>query len=360
MNDSYEMDTATSDTYGSKNKSNTSKRPKVYSAFIQKDHNNQSQHRQQQPDATYIKYNQKFQQNIVKKPKYNSNTHLQETRNTKKSFNEDQDMLSHSQEEIDPITETVIGLNTFYCENVFPLDKNHLLISLDCKNKSKKNSFCFKGKCSIAMIHGHLGKYRLIFDYKMLIFKSMFIGITGFNLKNSSIDSQSLPNWHDLYSPETNSFLSITNKQNPESHSENLDIDAKNHAMNKLSYLIQVSINQEFTEPMIQQMTEFLFDISLETSSLFILRNLNSHVCNYLNYIDNFKQIYQVKSTDALNDIDSRFYQLGVYPISLQSYQATHRESDEEKVILNEIMNFKNESDNGNKFQKISQGKSII
>lgn len=115
-------------------------------------------------------------------------------------------------------------------------------------------------------------------------------------------------------------------------------------------------MNQEFSEAMNQQITEYLNDISLETTSLFMLRNLNSHVCNYLNYIDNFKQIYQVKATNALSEIDSRFYQLGVYPISMQSYQAIHRESDEEKQICNEIMNFKNEHVYGNesKFQKIT------
>lgn len=155
--DSFEMETASGDTYSSMTKTSP-KRPKVYSAFIQKD--NSRSHSNQLTDATYIKYNNK-PQSMVKKPKFNGDKRQPDLNN---SFNDDPNMLVNVEEEADPIIESVIGLNTFYCENVFPLDKNHLLISLDSNRKDKKNSFCFKGKCSIAALHGNLGKYWLLLD----------------------------------------------------------------------------------------------------------------------------------------------------------------------------------------------------
>lgn len=99
--------------------------------------------------------------------------------------------------------------------------------------------------------------------------------------------------------------------------------------------------------------TKFLVDVSYmheQTTSLFLIRNLDSHMVNYLNYMDNFQQVYQIKSSHmhSLNDVDTSLAQLGVFPTSEQGFSSVHYETADEKSTCDEIINFNNNSKEAN------------
>ncbi len=104
-----------------------------------------------------------------------------------------------------------------------------------------------------------------------------------------------------------------------------------------LSAIINKSIKEQDDEVI----KSFLDNICLDTASLILVRRLESTICSYLGYIDNFKQVYRVKSVGRENNqIDSSFAQIGVFPISMNAYLSVFSERDEEKMISSEIAEF--------------------
>lgn len=157
--------------------------------------------------------------------------------------------------------------------------------------------------------------------------------------------------WYDLYSPETNSFIRISTKQ---STGQGGSVEGLYHSLvDLIRHLTKQTDMQQSQELALQQ---FLANISPTCqTSLFLVRNLNSHMCNYLNYIDNFKQVYQMQCGDMkeLSDTDRSFAQLGLFPIT-NSYQS---ESSEDRAACDLIMNYNQESAGDGKFQSLGQSK---
>lgn len=157
--------------------------------------------------------------------------------------------------------------------------------------------------------------------------------------------------WYDLYSPETNSFIRISTKQTAE---QDGSVDGLyDSLLDLMKYLTRQSDLQQSLELALQQ---FLRNMSPTCqTSLFLVRNLNSQMCNYLNYIDNFKQVYQMQCGDMkeLSDTDRSFAQLGLFPIT-NSYQC---ESSEDRAACDLMMSFNQETANDSKFKNLGQSK---
>ena len=156
--------------------------------------------------------------------------------------------------------------------------------------------------------------------------------------------------WYDIYSPETNSFVRISNKL--ESNSSGMDSSIEN-LYSSLVDLIKQLTKQADVQSHDLALKQFLTQVSSMAASLFLVGNLNSHMCNYMSYIDNFKQIYQMQYADLkeLSDTDRSFAQLGLFPIH-NSYQT---ESDQDRAVCNEILNFNQESTSENKLRSLDQ-----
>lgn len=225
----------------------------------------------------------------------------------------------------DTLIQTFIGSNTFECDNVFAdlISQDLVLVCLESKSKNEKNSFCFKGKCSLRLIHGE-------------------VQINGYYLKNDT------HKWVDLYSPETNSYLSIANSR---SSNEMDQIDVSSDLLNKIKDCLSLTLENS----MDQKLQDFLQknNFSPNSSSLFILRSLKSQFCNYISYFENFQHIYQSQLVGSKNDIvnlnlnsseiDSLMAKLGIYPVPSNFFNAIHVESLEEKTVVNEILTVSDE-----------------
>ena len=154
----------------------------------------------------------------------------------------------------------------------------------------------------------------------------------------------------DLYSPETNSYLSILNNRN-ESH-EN-DNNENTQEIDYLSMQIRANTGLEFDNQLELKLREFLKQnkFNSSTSSLFVLRALKSHMCNYLSYFENFQHVYQSPSALVSNiaddknqnlaNFDAKLEKLNIFPIGSEHFNAIHLERDEEIAIVNEILSSK-------------------
>lgn len=330
--DSFEMDSSLSQKASNYDYKTAPKRPQVYSTFLQNSdqHEQTSKFKSNPNNKTYVKYPKKNNANSFKKPKYTEASDFNSSSSQHETINESEKSDEHETNPVNPI----IGLNTFEFENIFMINNEYMLVSLDSQTKSKANQFCFKGKCSILLIYG-------------------FLGIAGFNLKKLS--DQGISKWYDLFSPETNSYISITNKLdkiiNEKVTLPQEKVSEVLYNLIKSSLKNQVDIAMHYTK-----LNSFLKDFSINTSSLFLIRSLNSHMCNYLNYIDNFKQVYQTRYIEmkSLNETDKNISQLGLFPISLQVFKSVHFESIEEKNICEEILSY--EVDTENKFKSLNEG----
>lgn len=155
-NDFFEMDTSNPE------RQVASKRPQVYSSYVQSEHSSTNQHRQTKASSnsnrTYIKYPPKKQSDLVKKPKY-ANALDSSSKDPALFQNPSLLNITEISNETSESTEflPIIGLNTFECENVFFINNDCALVSIDDLDRSNYNQFCFKGKCSIAVVNGHLG-----------------------------------------------------------------------------------------------------------------------------------------------------------------------------------------------------------
>ena len=301
------------------------KRPQVYSNYIQPNLQNRNTNNfNNKPQSSFKTNGTTF----IKKPKFNQE--VKENNSHDLNSLENQEILhSQNDDELNAYLSSFIGVNTFQSENVFLdlIQKDMILISLDTQNKSKKNNFCFKGKCSIALVYGQLG-------------------INGYHL-NTNLTEQS--KWFDLYSPETNSFLSIINKHETKEAS-NLVVEQQ-FLINRIKQLAQINSN-EFD----QNLQLFLNDFSSNTSSLFLIRGFKSQICDYLGYFENFQKIYNSysgfdsieKSNGNQNETDVKFSHLGLYVVTEHNFNAVLIESDEEKRVANEFNHLMDNNQAGN------------
>jgi len=156
--DSFEMDTSCSN----QEKLVVPKRPQVYSSYVQSEYTTeQPQPKSSNSNKTYIKHQTKKQENNIKKPKYTEPEFVPQLVQNRSLLN-----ITEITEENETFTlQPIIGLNTFKSENVFFINDAYALISLDDCATSKYNQFCFKGKCSIAIVNGHLGTIFLSIKY---------------------------------------------------------------------------------------------------------------------------------------------------------------------------------------------------
>jgi len=151
---------------------------------------------------------------------------------------------------------------------------------------------------------------------------------------SGSVESGELE-WRDLYSPETNSFLSIKNK----AESRPVPDKAALFALIKHSLTRYGRESNLGTEE--AALSAFLENSCLQTASLLLVRRLESTVCSYLGYIDNFQQVYRVKAAGGVSGLtDSSLAQMGVFPISAQAYLGVHTEREEERRVCSEIIEF--------------------
>jgi polynucleotide 5'-hydroxyl-kinase GRC3/NOL9 len=222
------------------------------------------------------------------------------------------------------------GLDTFddsASNTIFTdlIEQNLILIKLDYsqRNANLREAFSFKGKCTIGLLHGQ-------------------VQVNGYTIYNAELKNTNSFKWHDLYSAETNSYLSIHNKfeQNLDPSSLNLKQSEENLVQKIRNQLNSYDLN-------VQKLSEFLHksEFSFSTSSLIALRPLNSLPCSYISYFDNFKHVYQ--SNLPLNDsLDSTLgKQFGIYPVQSEFLSSILSESNEERKIANDLLNHNNENE---------------
>jgi hypothetical protein len=273
----------------------------------------------------------KIQNEQTKKPKFNSNINANSqyySNPTRPQFNSN---INNLEVPRDPYASTFVGLDTFSCKNVFLdlVESDLVLVNLD--SSSVKNNLCFKGRCSIGLIHGQ-------------------VKVNGYVLKRLGFENSTQFKWFDLYSPETNSYLSILNNRN-ESH-EN-DNNENTQEIDYLSMQIRANTGLEFDNQLELKLREFLKQnkFNSSTSSLFVLRALKSHMCNYLSYFENFQHVYQSPSALVSNiaddknqnlvNFDAKLEKLNMFPIGSEHFNAIHLERDEEIAVVNEILSSK-------------------
>lgn len=315
--DSLSMNSSSHQRYSKKPFNQNTKRPQVYSNYIQPNlqyNNNQAVSNSSQPG-------------IIKKPKINQND-FEENGINNASENQQIQVDSAYMSYLN----SFLGVNSFQSENVFlDLIANDLiLVSLDSEAKSKKNNFCFKGKCSLALVYGRLA-------------------INGYDLKTNLNDPVK---WFDLYSPETNSFLSISNKLNLSENITEANLEQQQTVLiNRIKIMSQIDPSV-FPE---QSLRQFLRDFISNTTSLFLLRGFKSNVCNYFGYFDNLKQIYHSyqslnkdNQSRVQNDAAVKFSHSGLYPVPENSFNAVLVESDDEREILNEFAYLNDEKKKAN------------
>jgi polynucleotide 5'-hydroxyl-kinase GRC3/NOL9 len=274
---------------------------------IKKSHNNQ-----QDFDKKILR---ETNQACTKKQKFTNESHEMENFNT--------DLLLKSD---------FIGMQTFAssASSVFSDFIERVGLTIVCldsveRRPQTKSKLCFKGKCRITLIHGE-------------------ISINGYDLKSSKVIDSSMTKWYDLYSAETNSFLSIsTNSTAP------LEVNTNALLLNERQredLLNKLQLNCDFTMDTDQkkQLNEFLLknDFTAETSSLIVLQELKSQMCNYLSYYENFHHIYQAANglmIEEERDFDSKLAKMGVFPVQVQNFNAIKMETSEEKLVADDILN---------------------
>jgi len=220
-----------------------------------------------------------------------------------------------------------VGVNRFECENVFTdlLDENLLLVNLD----SSKHGFCFKGTCSISLIYGHLQ-------------------VNGFQMRAVIDESSSNLKWYSLYSPESNSFLTVLNKQEiSQVNEEEEAMTGEGESQIDLSLVsrriyLSLNLKRDF-DAFDKSLKGFLQKFCIKSSSLFVLKAFNSQLCNYFGYFENFHSVYQATlsgiefNRQKSSQVEEKLAQMGIFPISSELFNAIHVEQEEEKSIINKF-----------------------
>ncbi len=107
-----------------------SKRPQVYSTYIQPRQETADQRQPHNPaNVTYTKQKQQVRKMEAKKPK----------------------LVEEEPPRIECEVEGVVGVETFEAADVLVLNKDFVVVRVE-------DLMCFKGKCSVACVYGCLGK----------------------------------------------------------------------------------------------------------------------------------------------------------------------------------------------------------
>lgn len=212
------------------------------------------------------------------------------------------------------LSDTFIGINTFESDNVFSDLSNFglLIICLEQKSDFAKSNFSFKGRCSINLLSG-------------------CIQINGFKIDNT------IEKWFDLFSPESNSYLTILNKQEDDA---NFGL-TYHQIISKIQNLFHINIENSIEENLRNFLVKTNFNN--KTSSLFAIRPLKSQLCNYICHFDNFQTVYQTNmNSSELTAENQSMYQImnkfGIFPISEQHFNAIQLENENEKETVQEIV----------------------
>lgn len=226
------------------------------------------------------------------------------------------------------VAKEFIGLDTFENANVFSdlLDRELLFVKLNSSSLKENNSLCFKGKCSIGLVYGS-------------------VQINGYLVKNSYEEANAF-RWHELYSPETNSYLSVKNQNANET--VNNDMNNKDQFGNFLLDRIKFYLNIVIDQAVEEKLQNFLCqdeNFNFQTGSLVVIHTLKSQMCNYLSYFENFKNVYQslhdnkseLKKTN--NQIDEKISKIGLYPVSRSHFDHIRLDNNEEISVIREIIN---------------------
>lgn len=250
----------------------------------------------------------------IKKPKLND-----------QSFGTSKMQLVENQEQKEAnISDSFIGVNSFNCDNFFAELANFglLIVCLEGNSDFAKNNFSFKGRCSINLLCG-------------------CIQINGFKIDTTQ------DKWHDIFSPESNSYLTIINKQE---NNSNLSVPYPN-ILSKIQIICQTAIDSSIEE----KIRDFLVrtNFNNHTSSLVVIRPLKSQLCNYICYFENFKNIYQTKidSNELAKDNISMcniMNKFGIFPIPDQYFHGIHLENENEKEVVREVLAESRENSEGN------------
>jgi hypothetical protein len=300
-------------------KKKTAPKAQVFSSYVQNSDRLDSNNRYQ--SSSIINNQMNRQRNDMYKKE-----HIKKPKLVGQNAASKDDNVILGEELTDSLFSDFIGLQTFEstANNIFTefIDTDLILFCLDSRPQFK-SKFCFKGKCKFSLVYGQ-------------------ININGFDIKTPKlVDNKIETNtakWFDLYSAETNSYLSILNTQNVEANCNQIDDSQKEaiakQMMSKFNLNIDNSQYLKFKEFMSQN------KFTAETSSLFALKILKSQSCDYLSYYENFHHIYQSGiGLSEHQDFDSKLAKLGIFPVEPQNFSAIKIERNEEKQIAKEILN---------------------
>ena len=231
----------------------------------------------------------------------------------------------------DAFVSSFIGLDSFESENVFLglVDREYVLVILGDPAQSQKANLCFKGKCSMALVYGQ-------------------IEVAGYTTNNFSVldNSEVRAKWMDMFSPETNSFLAVTNSSKDKNAFEaltNLESVARETQLEILVDAVIRCLNLDETDQSLQDgLRLFLENFSLQSSSLLAIKPLKSAICNYLSSFDNLNHVYNNRSMkktpeSASSPHDLCMAQLGLTSVKSDNFNAILIRSEEEKKIYAEV-----------------------
>ena len=267
----------------------------------------------------------------LKKPKLNENFQRPDSSNDSTAANIQSNATRENQTDA-----AMIGLGSFECLNLFLdlIDKNLMLVCLDESVKSKKSRLAFKGKCSVGLIYGS-------------------VEIAGYRISNHELENNQFK-WFDLYSPETNAYMAIANRLDDESRISATQMSSQfaeilfQRLVNSSNIPADLIVNQA---ELMAKLSAFLSDLNPKTSSLLVLRPLESTVCNYISSFDNFHHVYNNTSSNKLEknltnesfevkSIDSLIAeQFGIYPIRSEFLSSILMRRPEEIEIAESLVN---------------------
>ncbi|RNA00906.1 hypothetical protein BpHYR1_015647 [Brachionus plicatilis] len=205
----------------------------------------------------------------IKKPKLND-----------QSFGTSKLVENQEQKEAN-ISDSFIGVNSFNCDNFFAELANFglLIVCLEGNSDFAKNNFSFKGRCSINLLCG-------------------CIQINGFKIDTTQ------DKWHDVFSPESNSYLTIINKQE---NNSNLSVPYPN-ILSKIQIICQTAIDSSIEE----KIRDFLNIYQTKIDSNELAKD-NISMCNIMN-------------------------KFGIFPIPDQYFHGIHLENENEKEVVREVL----------------------
>lgn len=265
-------------------------------------------------DAFTIEYNSFFKK---KRPTNLTNVQKIESKKLKKNHLEDntmnetntQDVSSGSNEsnksEITsekkhlPTELQYFSFDSIKSSNIYDdLIDNHAVMVI----VEDHQAICFKGRIKVQVLSG-------------------CVEINGHKIgaKNS---------YFDVYSPESNSFISIKN-----CNFQNEYVDIMTLSQRFVCDLNIDNLNQDKFENVKQFITKYSL---MPKSSLLIFKKLDSKLVNYISYFESYKQLYE---NYGQKNSSSKFSHLGLYPVDVTETKKILNFTLTDQVIIDRIVN---------------------